>query len=163
MSSPWLPCNRESPGKKPGEQDGRDQRREPRPKRNKFLRTAWEPSKAEKIPAENRATASFDSRFFSPIPAILARIQLGGMRRGVVGGMGSSKPKWFPRQLRVTFCELLNLDELVLLHVRETLSRVRGRPPHFQPHNFRRFPQADVLLDGVRAERTTAADRAIYG
>src|SRR5690242_2075656 len=85
------------------------------------------------------------------------------MRRGVVGGIGSSKPKWFPRQLRVTFCELLNLDELVLLHVRETLSRVRGRPPHFQPHNFRRFPQADVLLDGVRAERTTAADRAIYG
>ena len=46
-----------------------------------------------------------------------------------------------------------------LLDVREALARVAGRPPDFELRDLRRFAEANVLLlDGVRAKRTAAAD-----
>src|SRR5215467_15576283 len=72
-----------------------------------------------------------------------------------------SDPKWLSHELCVALCKLLNLNELVLVNVRETLPRVGGRPPHLQPHNLRRLAKTNVLLDGIGAEGAAAANGAV--
>ena len=57
--------------------------------------------------------------------------------------------------------KLFDLEELVLVYTREALTRVGGGPPNFQAHNLRRFPETDVLLDGIGAEGAATADSAV--
>jgi len=102
----------------------------------------------EELPRAAKAggrSGTLYSRFFSLIPIILTRIRAGWLRISPFSGIHRPEAKLFPRKFRVILRKLLDLDELVLVHIGEVLARIGGGPPDFQSHNLRRFSQSDVL------------------
>src|SRR5581483_9403689 len=64
----------------------------------------------------------------------------------------AAQPERLPLHLHIIFRELLDLEKLVLLHVREVLPRVAGRPPDLQLHDLRILSQPDMLLQWRRTK-----------
>src|SRR5438552_3487145 len=69
--------------------------------------------------------------------------------------------KRLPLQLRNRFLELLDLNELVLVHIAKSLAGVGGRPPDFETFDARCLSQSDVLLKRRCPERAAAADHTL--
>src|SRR6266478_643659 len=93
--------------------------------------------------------------------ALLPACVLGSTTAGLRFPLRPSQPEGLPIELSVVLSQLLDLDELVLAHVQESLARVAGWPPDFQVRDARGLAQPDVLFQRRCAKRAATAYRAV--
>src|SRR5437870_9299362 len=83
------------------------------------------------------------------------------MRRVSFSSPRSPQTKRTPFDPGVAPRQLGDLDRLIRAETGEALASAAGRPPDLELDDPRRPAQADVLLQGRRAEGAAASDRAI--